>query len=101
MLIGPALILLGDRLEERLARDSMKREYDVIDDDESSIIIAGFGRVGQIIGRVLTTQRIRFTALEASQTQVDFVRRFGNKTYYGDVSRIEVLRAAGADRATV
>jgi voltage-gated potassium channel Kch len=65
------------------------------------VIIAGFGRVGQIVGRVLRMRKIPFTALEASVSQVDFVRRFGNKVYYGDASRIEVLNAAGAANAEV
>ena len=65
------------------------------------MIIAGFGRVGQIVGRVLRMRRISFTALESSVAQVDFVRRFGNKVYYGDASRLEVLHAAGAARAEV
>ena len=65
------------------------------------MIIAGFGRVGQIVGRVLRMRRISFTALESSVAQVDFVRRFGNKVYYGDASRLEVLQAAGAARAEV
>jgi glutathione-regulated potassium-efflux system ancillary protein KefC/glutathione-regulated potassium-efflux system protein KefB len=65
------------------------------------VIIAGFGRVGQIVGRVLRMRRIAFTALESSVAQVDFVRRFGNKVYYGDASRLEMLNAAGATRAEV
>jgi glutathione-regulated potassium-efflux system ancillary protein KefC/glutathione-regulated potassium-efflux system protein KefB len=64
-------------------------------------LIAGFGRVGQIIGRVLRMRHIPFTALEASAAQVDFVRRFGNKVYYGDPSRLELLQAAGAARAEI
>ena len=65
------------------------------------MIIAGFGRVGQIVGRILRMRRISFTALEGSVAQVEVVRRFGNKVYYGDVSRLEVLHAAGAERAEV
>ena len=65
------------------------------------MIIAGFGRVGQIVARVLRARQIRFTALEASAAQVDFVRRFGNRLHYGDASRLEMLRAAGADQAHV
>src|SRR5207248_1505461 len=64
-------------------------------------IIAGFGRVGQIVARILRVKGIPFTALDNSQTHVDFVRRFGNKVYYGDASRLELLRAAGADRARI
>jgi glutathione-regulated potassium-efflux system ancillary protein KefC/glutathione-regulated potassium-efflux system protein KefB len=65
------------------------------------VIIAGFGRFGQIVARVLGARRIRFTALDISQTHVDFVRRFGNKVYYGDASRLDLLRAAGAETAEI
>ncbi len=65
------------------------------------MIIAGFGRFGQIVGRVLRAKRIGFTALEASSAQVDFVSKFGNKIYYGDASRLDLLRAAKADKARV
>jgi Kef-type K+ transport system membrane component KefB len=65
------------------------------------VIIAGFGRFGQIVGRILRAKQIPFTALEASQTQVDFLRRFGNQVFYGDASRLELLRAAHAENAEV
>ena len=65
------------------------------------MIICGFGRFGQIMGRVLTMQRIGFTALDKSQEQVDVVRRFGGKVYFGDPMREEVMRAAGAETARV
>ena len=58
------------------------------------MIIAGYGRYGQIVSRVLRMAGIPFTALEVSYQQVDFVRRFGNKVYYGDASRLELLEAA-------
>jgi voltage-gated potassium channel Kch len=60
------------------------------------VIIAGFGRFGQIIGRVLRARGISFTALEADPAQVDLVQRFGSKVYYGDAARPDLLRAAGA-----
>lgn len=63
------------------------------------MIVAGFGRMGQIVGRVLRMHNIAFTALERDPGQVDVVRRYGNKVYYGDAARPDVLRAAGADRA--
>ena len=78
-----------------------RAEFDPIEDDGSRVLIAGFGRVGQIIGRVLRMRHISFTALESSVAQVDFVRRFGNKVYYGDPSRLELLQAAGAARAEI
>jgi CPA2 family monovalent cation:H+ antiporter-2/glutathione-regulated potassium-efflux system protein KefB len=69
--------------------------------DNQAVIICGFGRFGQIIGRVLTMQRIAYVALDKSQEQVDIVRRFGNKVYFGDPAREEVMRAAGAEQARV
>ncbi len=81
----------------RRAADN-RREFDAID-EESPVIIAGFGRFGQIVGRVLRMTRIQFTALEIDTTQVDFLRRFGNEIYYGDAARIDLLRAAKADKA--
>ena len=100
MVLGPFLIMLGDRLERYWEIQQPQREPDVVD-DAPKVIIAGFGRFGQIIGRVLLTQRIAFTALEVSPAQVDFVRRFGSRIYYGDASRLDLLRAAGIERAQV
>ena len=65
------------------------------------MIIAGFGRVGQIIGRVLRMHNIEFTAIERSANRVDFVRKFGNQVYYGDPKNPEILRAAGIDKARI
>jgi CPA2 family monovalent cation:H+ antiporter-2/glutathione-regulated potassium-efflux system protein KefB len=75
--------------------------YDEIDDASAPVIICGFGRFGQIIGRVLNMQRIAFTALDKDPAQVEVVRRFGNKVYFGNPAREEVLRAAGAETARV
>ncbi|MGB8275647.1 MAG: monovalent cation:proton antiporter-2 (CPA2) family protein [Alphaproteobacteria bacterium] len=75
------------------------RPFDSIDEPANPVIIAGFGRVGQIVGRVLRSRGIPFTAIEASAAQVDFVARFGSKVYYGDASRLDLLRAAEADKA--
>ncbi|MDP2273873.1 MAG: monovalent cation:proton antiporter-2 (CPA2) family protein [Archangium sp.] len=78
------------------------RAFDKIDQsDEQPVLIAGFGRVGQVVGRVLSARKIRFVALDASPDHVDFVRRFGNKVFYGDASRLELLEAAGAAKARV
>jgi len=74
-------------------------EYDKIEGEANPVIIAGFGRMGQIVGRVLRLYGIAFTALERNQGQVDVVRRFGNKVYFGDPTRAEVLRASGAAQA--
>ena len=67
--------------------------------DATPVIICGFGRFGQIIGRVLRMHGIEFTALERDPGQVEVVRRFGTKVYFGDPTRPDVLRAAGAEQA--
>jgi glutathione-regulated potassium-efflux system ancillary protein KefC len=101
MAVTPVLFLVRDRVQALLARRAERLEFDTIPDEGSQVIIAGFGRFGQIIARVLRLKRIPFTALDVNPTQVDFVRRFGNKIYYGDASRVDLLRAARADRARV
>jgi len=102
MIASPLLMSVHARFEERLAGPPREPAFDDIGtEEEPRVIIAGFGRFGQIVARVLRARRIRFTALEISQTQAEFVRRFGNKLYYGDASRIDLLRAAGAGKAEV
>jgi len=78
-----------------------QREFDDIADGHPRVIIAGYGRMGQIVARVLRAQHIPFTALEASIEQVDLSRRFGSNIYFGDPSRPELLRAAGVEKAEV
>ncbi len=63
------------------------------------MVISGFGRFGQIVARVLRAKGVPFTALDISVEQVDFVKRFGSKAFYGDASRPEVLEAAQTDKA--
>jgi monovalent cation:proton antiporter-2 (CPA2) family protein len=100
MVTTPLLLMLNDRvLTPWLKSREDSAPFDTIDDAGNPVIIAGFGRVGQIIARILTAKKIGFTALESNADQVDFVRRFGNKTYYGDPARIELLRAAKAGEA--
>lgn len=101
MAATPLLLKLHGAFIEPCFAKPETRQFDQVEDDGSRVLIAGFGRVGQIIGRVLRMRHISFTALESSVAQVDFVRRFGNKVYYGDPSRLEVLQAAGAARAEI
>ncbi len=96
MATTPLLFLLRDRLSRETAADP--RPFDTID-EAHGVIIAGFGRFGQIVARVLRMARIGFTALEVSPTQIDFVRRFGSKIFYGDAARLDLLHAAGAHKA--
>ncbi|XXT15875.1 monovalent cation:proton antiporter-2 (CPA2) family protein [Sorangium sp. So ce429] len=101
MALTPLVLALGDQLIKRWQRTGPAREFDAIEDGDPRVIIAGYGRFGQIVSRVLRTKKIPFTALDASATQVDFVRRYGNKIYYGDASRLDLLRAARADKAKI
>ena len=101
MVAAPLLIAGADRLARRLEPAAAAPVFDTIEPEEPRVLIAGFGRFGQIVARVLRARHIRFTALEISAAQVDFVRRFGNRLYYGDASRLEMLRAAGAAQASV
>lgn len=102
MITTPLLFKARDMVTARMTPPAEKPHYDEINEDAGSqVIIAGFGRFGQVIGRVLRLKKIRFTALDASAEHVDFLRRFGNKIYYGDASRADLLRAARADDASV
>jgi glutathione-regulated potassium-efflux system ancillary protein KefC/glutathione-regulated potassium-efflux system protein KefB len=100
MAATPLLYLFNDRVLRRWLEGEAPPAFDTINEDTAPpVIIAGFGRVGQVVGRILRMSQIPFTALEISQTQVDFVRKFGGKLYYGDASRVDLLRAAHADKA--
>jgi glutathione-regulated potassium-efflux system ancillary protein KefC/glutathione-regulated potassium-efflux system protein KefB len=99
MILSPLLLTLHDRLLAKKETDD--RPFDTPVELYPKVIIAGFGRFGQIVGRILRAKKIAFTALEASQTQVDFLRHFGNQVFYGDASRLELLRAAHAENAEV
>ena len=99
MILSPLLLVLYDALCKKTEIDD--RPFDTPQELYPKVIIAGFGRFGQIVGRILRAKQIAFTALEASQTQVDFLRRFGNQVYYGDASRLELLRAANAHNAEI
>jgi monovalent cation:proton antiporter-2 (CPA2) family protein len=102
MILSPILMSLQSSIIEPLfnKKDGAK-EYDRINDDDSRVIISGAGRFGQVITRVLRTRKIRFTSLEADASQVENLRRFGVKVYYGDASRLDMLQAARADKAEV
>ncbi|MBY8966231.1 cation:proton antiporter [Algiphilus sp. NNCM1] len=96
MALTPLLVAFGD---QRLREDVDSRPFDAIDQNQPPVVIAGFGRVGQIVARVLAMRHIPFTALEINPHHVDFVRQYGNKIYYGDAAQPEVLRAADVAKA--
>lgn len=101
MALTPLLVVLAAKALNVMPKKPV-REFDTIDTAPPRVIIAGFGRVGQIIARVLRAQGIPFVALEHSAEQVDFSRRFGTvNLFFGDPARPELLRAAQADKAEV
>lgn len=99
MVSTPLLLLFHDKVLEPRYRGQNKREPDAIDDNEGHVIIAGFGRFGQIIGRLLNANRIKLTILDHDPDQIELLRRFGFKVFYGDATRIDLLTAAGAAKA--
>lgn len=101
MVMTPLLLLLHEQLMRKIQRTVEDPVYDTIDSADSKVIIAGFGRFGQIISRILRTQHIRFTAIEIDPGHVDFVRRLGNKVYYGDASSKKLLEIANIQKVEV
>ena len=100
MVATPLLLLLHDQvLAPRLATPRSKRPDDQIDEQHNPIIIAGFGRFGQIIGRLLAANKIGVTVLDHDPDQIDLLRKFGFKVFYGDATRLELLVAAGIGQA--
>ena len=99
MLTTPFLVNLLRCLPQR--REPTAAETEAPPAVDNPVIIAGFGRFGQIVGRILATRGVPFTALDRDPGQIEFVGQFGNKVYFGDASRPDLLRAARADKASI
>ena len=99
MALTPVLLMLHDRLFVKTAAE--QRDPDTIDTEHDGVIIAGFGRFGQITGRLLLASGVQATVLDHDPDQVASLRRFGFRVYYGDASRLDLLHAAGAEKAKV
>ena len=99
MLLTPLIYFAVDRGFRDTAEPTA--EHSIPDDEGTPIILAGFGRVGQIIGRALRAVDVPFTALDFDPEQVGIVRRFGSRVHFGDATRLDVLRAAGAEHSKV
>jgi len=96
MAMTPILLMLERILFKKQAP---QRAFEPIPENDGHVVIAGFGRFGQITARVLRAKGIPFTALDISAEQIAFVERFGNQAFFGDVSRPEVLEAAQIGKA--
>ena len=100
MVLTPLIMIVNDLLvQPRFVTSAPAREADAIDDNENPVIIAGFGRFGQIVGRLLIANGFKATVLDHDPGHIDMLRRFGFKVFYGDVSRIDLLHASGAEQA--
>ena len=98
MLSTPLLILLYERvLAPRLSR-AEERAPDAIE-EQNPVIVAGYGRFGQVVTRVLNGMKIRTTLIDSDPNQIELVRRFGSKAYYGDATRMRLLESAGIAKA--
>jgi glutathione-regulated potassium-efflux system protein KefB len=92
MAMTPLLLLADDFITARLKKP--EPQFDTPLKQDGHVVIAGFGRFGQIVARVLRATQIPFTALDIDAAQVNLVNQFGNKIYYGDASRLGILEAA-------
>jgi glutathione-regulated potassium-efflux system ancillary protein KefC len=103
MLLTPLLILVADRWWIPLLAkfNPRTKPSELAEPQDAPIIIAGFGRYGQIIARLLHANGIKATVLEHDAEQIEALRRFGFRVHYGDATRLDLLRVAGAARARV
>ena len=101
MLTTPLLMVIHDKLIEPRLDHAPAPPMDEMEDKGHPVIIAGFGRFGQIVGRLLHANGIDATVLEHDPNHIETLRRFRFKVFYGDASRLDLLRAAGAESAKV
>lgn len=102
MLLGPLLLVALDKLLlRRHAEVECPTEPEISEPQEAPVLIAGFGRYGQIVARMLLAQGIPTTVLDHSVPMLEVARTFGYRVFYGDATRLDLLRIAGADKAMV
>jgi glutathione-regulated potassium-efflux system ancillary protein KefC len=102
MLLSPLLLVAIDRLlMPRFMAGHARVLEELSEPQDAPIIIAGFGRYGQIIGRLLATQGVAATVLDHDADMIEAARSFGYKVFYGDASRLDLLRTAGAGTARI
>lgn len=99
MAATPILLVLLSRMEK--SGSEQEREADEIDEEQPRVIIAGFGRFGQISGRLLLSSGVKMVILDHDPDHVDTLRKFDMKVFFGDATRVDLLESAGAARAEV
>ncbi len=100
MVTTPLLLTVQNRWYARglNAQPGKQRRSDVVN-KQPRVIIAGFGRFGQIVGRLMYANKIKVTVLESDASQIHLLRKYGYKVFFGDATQLDLLRAAGADKA--
>jgi glutathione-regulated potassium-efflux system ancillary protein KefC len=98
MAATPFILLVRDKVAARRAQDRAQA-YDEIGDEGAQVIVCGFGRFGQVVGRLLLASGVPTTILDQDPDQVESLRRFGFRVFYGDATRTDLLEAAGARKA--
>jgi glutathione-regulated potassium-efflux system ancillary protein KefC len=101
MLLTPLMLLAADRWAARMATGTARRLDELSEPQHAPVIIAGFGRYGQIVGRLLDAEGVPSTVLDHDADMVEAARNFGYKVHYGDATRLDLLRTAGAASARV
>ncbi|MGK3125474.1 glutathione-regulated potassium-efflux system protein KefB [Candidatus Pantoea formicae] len=100
MMTTPLLMQGVDKiLARRFNEPDDNSEKPFVEDDQPQVIVVGFGRFGQVVGRLLMANNKRITVLERDISAVSLMRKYGYKVYYGDATELELLRAAGAENA--
>ncbi|PHM38914.1 Inner membrane protein ybaL [Xenorhabdus mauleonii] len=100
MMTTPLVMQLIEKLlAHRYNAQEEHGEQPFVEDNDPQVILVGFGRFGQVVGRLLMANKIRITVLERDVSVISTMRRYGYKVYYGDASELELLRSAGAEKA--
>jgi glutathione-regulated potassium-efflux system protein KefB len=99
MVTTPLLLIAQDRWFARTINEPEFNEPQTVIDKKPRVIVAGFGRFGQIVGRLMYANKIKITILESDASQIQLLRKYGYKVYYGDATNLELLRSAGVETA--
>ncbi|USD60184.1 glutathione-regulated potassium-efflux system protein KefB [Vibrio sp. SCSIO 43140] len=100
-MVTTPLLLMGQKkwFERSLNQEQETTIKTDVEDRQPRVIIAGFGRFGQIVGRLMYANKVKITVLESDASQIHLLRKYGYKVFYGDATQLDLLRAAGAHKA--
>nr|WP_319397792.1 monovalent cation:proton antiporter-2 (CPA2) family protein [uncultured Carboxylicivirga sp.] len=103
MLITPLFFIINEKiiLPRISKKEAKEMDQDCVDEEANPVIMAGFGRFGMVLGRFLNANGIRSTIIDINPHNIEYLKKFGFKIYYGDITRADMLEAAGAAKAKV